>query len=385
MDSSSDNSDNVHIGGSFRERPLRQPTLISACEESAHYPVFDPEDPEHNPTLERGGCSQDVAMQSTYPTASLRWMRGLPRRSLRQARSGIQALRTGLRMSYRRTGQISTGLWSRSDSAGSSNDPRDQQFSSTVSEASTDTDWEFGTNLYRCNYPKLENEVSKATSTASCNWNFLSASPKSNTAEHLMIFPLNVGANSGDESHCSPSSTIPSDNKELLHDADLYRKIPPELSETLCADDDIHPEELEASVQSNPDTAVHLEEDEVEISADGNGTDETCGKDYISISSLLLEALGDEYFLVAKSPGEEPDSGRTPIKDDEFTGDSGGYSGHELNQGLPFPMHHQVPELIGPSGPLGFSPDAYRRHPDSSGASDEYSANYTLIHRHYFA
>ncbi|KAL4777690.1 hypothetical protein BDW60DRAFT_7840 [Aspergillus nidulans var. acristatus] len=377
MDSSSDNSVDVRIGGSLRERPSRQPTLISACEESAHYPVFDPEDPEHNPTLERNGFPQDVAMQSAYPTASLRWMRGLPRRSLRQARSGIQALRTGLRMSCRRTGQISAGLWSRSDSAGSSNDPRYQQFSSTVSEASTDTDWEFGTNLYRCNYPKHENEVGKGTSVASCNWNFPSASAKSSTTERPMIFPLDVRATSGNESHCCPNSVIPGDGEELLHDADQYRAILPEFSETLCADDDIHPGELEASVKSNPETAVHLEEDEVDLTADREGINETCGEDYISISSLLLEALGDEYFLVSKVPGEEPDSGRTPIKDDEF-------SGHELEHNWPFPMQ-EVPELVGPRGPLGFNPEAYRRHPHSSDASDEHFVDYTLIQRHYFA
>ncbi|KAL6238668.1 hypothetical protein BDW75DRAFT_246759 [Aspergillus navahoensis] len=383
MDLSSDDSDDVRIGDGVRHS--RQPTLISACEESAHYPVFDPEDPKHNPTLERSGCPQDVAMQSTYPTASLRWVRGLPRRSLRQARSGIQALRTGLRMSYRRTGQINAGLWSHSDSAWSSNDPQDQQFSSTVSEASTDTDWEFGTNLYRCNYSKAENEVGNATSAASRNWNFPSDLPKSSNAEHLMSFPLDVRVNSGGESHCSPSSTIPGDGAKLLHDADLYRTTHHKCSETLCADEGICPGELEASVQSNPEATVRLEEDEVDLSADRDGTDETRGKDYTSISSLLLEALGDEYFLVAKSPGEDPGSGRTPIKGDEFTGDGRRYSGHELDQGLPFPMHHQVPELIGPSGPLGFSPGTYRRHPDSSDASDEYSVNYTLIHRHYFA
>ncbi|KAL4764831.1 uncharacterized protein BDW70DRAFT_93709 [Aspergillus foveolatus] len=377
MDSLSDDSDDVRIGGSLRERPSRQPTLISACEESAHYPVFDPEDPEHNPTLERNGCPQDVAMQSAYPTASLRWMRGLPRRSLRQARSGIQALRTGLRMSCRRTGQISAGLWSRSDSAGSSNDPRYQQFSSTVSEASTDTDWEFGTNLYRCNYPKHENEVGKGTSVASYNWNLPSASAKSSTAERPMIFPLDVRATSGNESHCSPNSVIPGDGEELLHDADQYRAILPEFSETLCADDDIHPGELEATVKSNPEIAVHLEEDEVDLTADKEGINETRGEDYISISSLLLEALGDEYFLVAKAPGEEPDSGRTPIKDDEF-------SDHELEHNWPVPMQ-EVPELVGPRGPLGFNPEAYRRHPHSSDASDEYSVDYTLIQRNYFA
>ncbi|KAL4975832.1 hypothetical protein BDW66DRAFT_136418 [Aspergillus desertorum] len=384
MDSSSDSSSDVRIGGSFRERPSRQPTLISACEESAHYPVFDPKDPEHNPTLERSGCPQDVAMQSTYPAASLRWMRGLPKRSLRQARSGIQALTTSLRMSYRRSGQLSAGLWSHSDSAGSSNDPQDRHFSSTVSEASTDTDWEFGTNLYRCNYPKLENGVGKVTSDTSCNWNFQSASAKSSTAEHLMIFPLDVRADSDDESHCNPSSIIPTVGEKLFRDADQYRTIRPELSETLCAVDDVLPGEFEASAQSNADTAVHLEDNEVNLSANREGTYETCEKDHVSLSSLLLDALGDEYFLVAKSPGEESDSGRTPIKDDEFTGNSGRYSGYELGQGLPFSMH-QVPELIGPSGPLGFSPETYHRHPDSSDASDEDPLNYTLIHRHYFA
>ncbi|KAL4807249.1 hypothetical protein BDV18DRAFT_114638 [Aspergillus unguis] len=140
-------------------RLSRQPSSPSACEESIHYPVFNPKDPRHNPALERTMCQGNVdnVPQTTYPSGSMRWMQGLPGRSLRRARSGIQALRSGLQRRPVRSDdeQGSNGLWSSSDSAGCSSDTRGCRFSSNVSEASTEEDYTFGTDLYRtgCNCP----------------------------------------------------------------------------------------------------------------------------------------------------------------------------------------------------------------------------------------
>ncbi|KAL2856655.1 hypothetical protein BJY01DRAFT_171291 [Aspergillus pseudoustus] len=152
-----------------RSRLSRPPTPPSACEESAHYPVFNPEDPRHNPAL-RTTVSPDNAdglSQTAHLTGSRHWMQSLPGRSLRRARSGLQALRSGL---HRRSANQNTdspivinGVWPSSDSAEGSSDQHERSFSSTVSEASTEEDYDFGTHLYRtgCNYPDFSDDIGK--------------------------------------------------------------------------------------------------------------------------------------------------------------------------------------------------------------------------------
>lgn len=137
--------------------------------------MFNPNDPRHNPALERSVCLDDVdnLPQPTHPAGSIRWMQGLPGRSLRRARSGLQALRSGL---HRRPipgvdgEHASNGLWSSSDSAEASSSRHTRFFSSTVSEASTEEDHDFGTDLYRtgCNtYPGHTRERNKDVSISS--------------------------------------------------------------------------------------------------------------------------------------------------------------------------------------------------------------------------
>ncbi|KAL4880745.1 hypothetical protein BJY04DRAFT_70369 [Aspergillus karnatakaensis] len=158
-----------------RSRLSRPPTLPVTCEESAHYPVFNPHDPRHNPSLRRSACLEESGSlpAASHSTGSMRWVQSIPGRSLRRARSGLQALRSGL---HRRATQsadgdhAANGLWLSSDSAEGSSDPNERLFSSTVSEASTEEDYDFGTDLYRtgCNYTGKKSKFRKAiTSTSS--------------------------------------------------------------------------------------------------------------------------------------------------------------------------------------------------------------------------
>jgi hypothetical protein len=56
---------------------------------------------------------------------------------------------------------VINGVWHSSDSAEASSDRHERRFSSTVSEASTEEDYDFGTHLYRtgCNYPSLSDDI----------------------------------------------------------------------------------------------------------------------------------------------------------------------------------------------------------------------------------
>lgn len=141
-------------------RIVRPPTPPPTCEERVHYPVFNPHDPRHNPTAtsapwirsDYNMCEESSGSQNTAS-----WMQSLPQRSLRKARSGLLAIRSGMRkhslsreQSSRRT---IPGAWMSPGSNGSSLDHRDGPFPSAPSEASTENEREFGVDLYRtrCN------------------------------------------------------------------------------------------------------------------------------------------------------------------------------------------------------------------------------------------
>ncbi|KAE8353670.1 hypothetical protein BDV28DRAFT_101803 [Aspergillus coremiiformis] len=143
-----------------RARIVRPPTSPPSCEESAHYPVFNPRDPRHNPTAatsswDGGGY---YISQNTNLESPVSWMQSLRKQSLRKARSGLVALRAGMQ---RRTAIFGTNRtanvprsWPLSDTTeGSSDQQDDSSFPSTVSEASTEEDSDFGTHLHRteCN------------------------------------------------------------------------------------------------------------------------------------------------------------------------------------------------------------------------------------------
>ncbi|ODM16615.1 hypothetical protein SI65_08122 [Aspergillus cristatus] len=142
---------------STRKRPgiVRPSTPPPTCEERVHYPVFNPHDPRHNPTVIppswlRGSYSLSEDSSSTHTSG--RW-HSLSEKSLRKARSGLDAIRSGMhrRPSVDQQGprRDLPGLWMSTDSRGSSINRPDGSFPSTISEASTDDEFEFGTDLYR--------------------------------------------------------------------------------------------------------------------------------------------------------------------------------------------------------------------------------------------
>ncbi|KAL4863861.1 hypothetical protein BDV12DRAFT_20913 [Aspergillus spectabilis] len=262
-----------------RSRLAKPPTPPPACEESAHYPVFNPEDPRHNPTLRRSVCLEEIDSLPTtaHSTGSMRWMQGLPGRSLRRARSGLHALRSGL---HRRPVQgtdgdhVINGLWPSSDSAEGSTDPNERLFSSTVSEASTEEDYDFGTDLYRtgCNYPDKKNKTSKDTGAPSSTPHPTPAPlpaplPASSMEIHRPLVPPVQSAPTApsDEavpSPCTdPNTTIVDDIPAATLD-DQWTVISAEVSESWAADEELHPTilELPSPNPSIPEAVASLDE-----------------------------------------------------------------------------------------------------------------------------
>ncbi|KAE8158361.1 hypothetical protein BDV40DRAFT_307874 [Aspergillus tamarii] len=157
---------------------VRPPAPPPSCEESVHYPVFNPLDPRHNPAVvtsswNRGGY---YTFRNTNLERPVSWVQSLPKRSLRRARSGLIALRMGIQrrasiFGTNRTANIPRA-WPPSDATeGSSDQQDDASFPSTISEASTEEDSDFGTHLHRteCNdASSLSNNADKCFD----NWPF---------------------------------------------------------------------------------------------------------------------------------------------------------------------------------------------------------------------
>ncbi|PWY64275.1 hypothetical protein BO70DRAFT_401405 [Aspergillus heteromorphus CBS 117.55] len=141
-------------------RRNRTSTPPPTCEESVHYPIFNPRDPRHNPSAASSWVKDDYyAPQHPNPSTSIRWMQDLPRRSLRRAHSGFLAFTSGMRRRPITTRPSQSDdiprSWSSTDSGKDFSDQQATLYSSTVSEASTEEDVDFGTDLQRirCKYP----------------------------------------------------------------------------------------------------------------------------------------------------------------------------------------------------------------------------------------
>ncbi|KAI9037973.1 uncharacterized protein KD926_011405 [Aspergillus affinis] len=121
------------------------------CEESVHYPVFNPLDPRHNPTVPTSSwLDDDYPQEAPVDPDSEGWMQSFSRRSIRKARSGLLALRSGMQrrplmVVPRRNAEMPRpSPWPQDHS-----DQKENIFPSTVSEASTEEDIEFGSHLHR--------------------------------------------------------------------------------------------------------------------------------------------------------------------------------------------------------------------------------------------
>lgn len=136
------------MAGSRATAPCNSPQI---CEESV-YPVFNPLDPRHNPTAPASSWFDHTYCPPGPPSSpgSEGWMQSISKRSMRKARSGLQALRSGIQRrplvdGFRRNGEI-LGPCSWLEEYP---DQKENIFPSTVSEASTEEDTEFGSHLHR--------------------------------------------------------------------------------------------------------------------------------------------------------------------------------------------------------------------------------------------
>lgn len=123
-----------------------QPT----CEERIHYPVYNPEDPRHNPSE----CRRNSQNSSADSQKQLHWVQDLHRRSIRKAQSGLLSLREGLlRLSSRNDDDNDTGSTLERPQS-HINGRRKQAYGfSGISDASTQEDVNFGVGMYRMNSP----------------------------------------------------------------------------------------------------------------------------------------------------------------------------------------------------------------------------------------
>ena len=66
--------------------------------ERIHYPVFNPLDPRHNPEISTlSWNAREQRNSSSESRSPMAWVQSISRRSLHRARSGLMALRSGLR------------------------------------------------------------------------------------------------------------------------------------------------------------------------------------------------------------------------------------------------------------------------------------------------
>lgn len=121
------------------------------CQEKIHYPVYNPDDPRHNPS----GRRQNSQNSSADSQKQAHWVQDLQRRSIHKVRSGLLSLREGLlRLSSRTDGD--------NDDTGSMlehprSHGREERYRaygrSGISDASTQEDTNFGTGMYRMSSP----------------------------------------------------------------------------------------------------------------------------------------------------------------------------------------------------------------------------------------
>ncbi|KAJ5397472.1 hypothetical protein N7509_005585 [Penicillium cosmopolitanum] len=115
------------LSAAFRSSPKRAsvlepilpdpPDLLPTCLERIHYPVFDPQNPNHNPAaaiaLPRSPPPRrhDLQVSSSESQRQGSWLEDFPRRSIHKARSGLLAIRASLlRLSSRENTDFSEAI-----------------------------------------------------------------------------------------------------------------------------------------------------------------------------------------------------------------------------------------------------------------------------------
>ncbi|KAJ6030429.1 uncharacterized protein N7446_000508 [Penicillium canescens] len=144
--------------GSTRKRASCIPDLKGepTCQERALYPVFDPQDPRHNPQAQSFSLHRQRSLNPSESRKHTQWAQSIPRRSFHRARSHLLALRSGiLRRSAVEDDQLGGAAELRSFvSPVALRREREQQgLRPAAYNSSTQDDLGFGTEIYRTATP----------------------------------------------------------------------------------------------------------------------------------------------------------------------------------------------------------------------------------------
>ena len=121
------------------------------CQEKIHYPVYNPDDPRHNPSRRR----QNSQNSSADSQKQAHWVQELQRRSIHKVRSGLLSLREGLlRLSSWNDGDIDDSGSMLEHPRSHGREERNRAHGrSGISDTSTQEDMNFGTGMYRMSSP----------------------------------------------------------------------------------------------------------------------------------------------------------------------------------------------------------------------------------------
>ncbi|KAJ5133488.1 hypothetical protein N7526_004853 [Penicillium atrosanguineum] len=140
-----------------RRSPKNRASVLSIdtpepkCQERIHYPVFNPDDPRHNPSGRRHYCQNS----SVDSQKQAHWVQDLQRRSIHKVRSGLLSLREGLlRLSSWKDSDIEDTGSMLERPQNHSREGRNPAFGfSSISDVSTQEDMNFGIGMCRMNSP----------------------------------------------------------------------------------------------------------------------------------------------------------------------------------------------------------------------------------------
>ncbi|KAJ6108464.1 hypothetical protein N7523_009787 [Penicillium sp. IBT 18751x] len=134
-----------------RASVLSMNTSEPTCQERIHYPVYNPDDPRHNPSRRR----YDSQNSSADSQKQAHWVQDLQRRSIHKVRSGLLSLREGLlRLSSWTDGDLDDTGSRLAPPRSHGREGSNRAYGvSGISDASTQEDVNFGVGMYRMNSP----------------------------------------------------------------------------------------------------------------------------------------------------------------------------------------------------------------------------------------
>jgi hypothetical protein len=126
------------------------------CQERALYPVFDPQDPRHNPQAQSFSIHRQRSLNSSESQKRTQWTQSIPRRTFHRARSRLLlALRSGILHRSAVEDEFRDGAELRSfvSPVALKREREQHAFRPAAYSSTTQDDLGFGTEIYRTGTP----------------------------------------------------------------------------------------------------------------------------------------------------------------------------------------------------------------------------------------